>query len=161
MMSCIAPKTSKNTIGTTNLESSDIMWYPLIIDRSESTDHFRLIIPGWCDLPFLGVGVEDPQLPGFLHLSNPGIGLAKMHFSGVPEDDVCKLVELSETSNKYFTSSDPSDPHPEKMIYLYGWFTVSLVSHLGVSFTGSSGFKFGFHLKGFNQSFLGCRLGFL
>jgi hypothetical protein len=42
-----------------------------------------------------------------------------MHFSGVPEDDVCKLVELSETSNKYFTSSDPSDPHPVKMIYLY------------------------------------------
>ena len=38
-------------------------------------------------------------------------------------------------------------------------FTVSLVSHFRVSFTGSSGFKFGFHL-GFQSEFFRVSLGF-
>ena len=40
---------------------------------------------------------------------------------------------------------------------MFGFCSVSF----RVSFAGSSGFKFGFHFKGFQSEFLGCRLGFL
>ena len=42
------------------------------------------------------------------------------------------------------------DTHTQKVVF-------SVSFRVSLRFTGSSGFKFGFHLKGFNQSFLGCR----
>ena len=151
MMSCIAPK---KTIGTTNLESSDILWS--LIDLNPQ------IISDWSFLmrssPVPWSWGRRPAAAGFPPSFEP------RHWPG--QDALLRSSRgwRSQTSETqwnfkqilYFKWSQWSPPWKNDLRVIYGFFSVSF----RVSFTGSSGFKFGFHLKGFNQSFLGCRLVF-